>query len=337
MIQPPFHRRTGAGGRMARAGARAAPAALAAALIIAATITAPAALAAQEPVPTLDRVDSLVSAGSYDLARATLTRWWSARDEFDIPGSDRAHGLMLRARLATDLEAAESDYLAVVLGYPTSSRAAEALLRLGQGLLDAGDITRAAGYLRRLDNDYPGRPEHTAGLLWLARAETRLHRAGPACAAARAGLKDARDPDMAAMLRAEEESACAAAAVASTPAGDARPRSTPARTVPAATPPRGSAPRPAPQSRATPPAPERGQFSAQSGAFRYQRSVDALVARLEEAGYQPRVVRVPGSSLIRVRVGRFTALEPARAVTAELKRRGFDAVVVRDADREMNP
>ena len=276
--------------------------------------------AASAQVPTLERVDSLVTAGHYDQARTILDRWWSARDEFEVPGSDMARALMLRARLAPDLEAAEPDYLAVVLGYPTSDYAPEALLRLGQGLLNAGDATRAAAYLERLVADYPGKPQRTLGLLWLARANTAARRPAAACRAARQGIASASDPDLRAMLQVEAGASCA---VGSSPEPRAETRAetpTPRRTEPAA-----------------PAAATRGPYSVQTGAFRYERSAEALMERLREAGHSPRLVRLPGSDLLRVRVGRFQTADEARRLEAEIRTDGFDAVLVSDADEEQGP
>lgn len=312
---------------------------------------------AQEPVPTLDRVDSLVTAGNYELARTTLTRWWSARDQFDVPGSDRVRGLMLRARLAPDLKTAESDYLAVILGYPTSDYAPEALLRLGQGLLENGDATRAAGYLRRLETDYPGRPQRQLGLLWLARAEGRLRQTAAACASAREGLEAARDPDLKAMFGAEVDQRCTAdarnVAAAGSAAGEPQPagapapsaedvptRAAPTPAVPGGRPAEAGAvtPRPsAPPAARAATGTERGRYSVQTGAFRYERSVAAMVARLGKAGYDARVARLPGSALMRVRVGRFTERGDAARLAARLKESGIDALVVGDADQEQHP
>jgi tetratricopeptide (TPR) repeat protein len=178
-------------------------------LAVVLVVMAPALARAQPP--TLDRVDSLVTTGAYGDARETLERWWSARDEFHVPGSDMARALMLRARLSLDPVAAEEDYLALVLGYPTSEYAPTALLRLGQGLLATGDYARAVGYLQRLTTDYPARPERTTGLLWLARAANAARRVDLACRAARDGLALARDrdADLAAMLRIEAAASCA--------------------------------------------------------------------------------------------------------------------------------
>jgi TolA-binding protein len=300
-------------------GGRTAPAAL----LVLAALVAPAAARAQ--VPTLDRVDSLVVAGDYSAARSTLDRWWSARDQFDVPGSDKARALMLRAQLAPDAETAEPDYMAVVLGYPTSDHAPEALLRLGQGLLATGEAARSAAYLERLTADYPGWSRRPLALLWLARANTAARRSAAACNAARTGLRDTRDPDLSAMLRVEAGASCAIGEQA----GQAE--TAPSRPAPEAAPapPRRAEPAPAPAGR--------GDFTVQSGAFRYQKSADALMARLREAGFEPRLVRVPRNDLMRVRVGRFTDVDQARALVSRLRGLSFEAIVVRDAAQERRP
>lgn len=287
--------------------------------LAAGAIVGPAPAAAQAPVPSLDAVDSLIAAGLYDDARATLDRWWSAREAFQVPGSDRARGLVLRARLKPDPAAAEEDYLAVILGYPTSPVAPEALLRLGQGLLASGQAVRAAGYLRRLTADYPGRPQRTLGMLWLARAENAAHRPAAACAAAREGLLDAaQDPGLAAMLRLEEAASCAI--------GDGGRDAVTAERPPVVT-------------AAAPPAPpaETGRYAVQSGAFRYTEGADALLARLRDAGYDARAVLVPGSTLVRIRVGHFATADEAARLVREIRADGFEAVVVSDADEERRP
>lgn len=283
---------------------------LAAILAIPVATTAPAAA----QVPTLDRVDSLVTAGQYDDARAILDQWWSARDEFDVPGSDKARALMLRAQLAPDPEEAEPDYLAVVLGYPTSPHAPEALLRLGQGLLSTGDATRAAAYLERLVADYPGRPQRTTGLLWLARANTAARRPAAACGAARQGLQSTDDPDLRSMLQVEAGASCGIA-----------------QSAPAEEPAEGPAEEPdTPEAAA-------GEFAAQTGAFRYRRSADELIEQLQENGHQPRLVNVLRKDFLRVRIGRFETSEEAERLVDQLRNQGFDAVVVSDADEEIEP
>lgn len=287
-------------------------------------------------VPSLPRVDSLLAAGEYDQARSDLERWWSAREEFDVPGSDRARALMLRARLAPDMETAEPDYLAVVLGYPTSEHAPDALLRLGQGLLAAGEPVRAADYLQRLTADYPGRPQRTVGLLWLARAGTAAGRSAAACSAAREGLRAAAgDSDLVAMLHIEEAASCTIGSA------DAGAVTTPATARP--DPPTAGRPRAAEP--AASPAPDRpagaeaadGGYAAQTGAFSQPGGARALAERLRAAGHEPRTVLVPASDLFRVRVGRFASTQEAARLVVRLRSQGFDAYVVGDVRQEREP
>ena len=305
------------------------------ALAVALLLLVPTGGAAQ--VPTLDRVDSLVAAGRYDEARAGLDRWWSARQAFDVPGSDRARAMVLRGRLQTDPAAAENDYLGVVIGHPTSPHAPEALLRLGQGLLATGQAARAAGYLQRLVADYPGRPQRTLGLLWLARAHTGARNLPAACRAARDGLDDVDDAEIAAMLRIEEAAACAIGGqLAEAPRADPAPAppAQPARQDPA---PAEARERPPPATTAGAREAPGGAFAVQTGAFRYRQGAEALMGRLRTAGYEPRLVLVPNSELMRVRVGRFATAGDAARVVTEVRRAGFDAVVVGDARAERTP
>ena len=119
-------------------------------------------LQAQDP---LDRVESMLASGRLTDARNTLDRWIAEHP----PGSrsatseQQAHALLLQGRLNADLREAEDAYLAVVLSYPTSRYAPEALLRLGQVLVaigmaddDPDEAARGAAYLERLLDDYPG-------------------------------------------------------------------------------------------------------------------------------------------------------------------------------------
>jgi cell division septation protein DedD len=294
----------------------------------------PAALGAQ--TPTLERVDSLVAAADYETARTTIEAWAAGRSG-RMTGAQQARGLMLRGQLARSPAEAEPHYLALVLGYPIAPEAPRALLRLGQGLLMTGEPARAVGYLQRFVADYPGHPERTVGLLWLARARTAARESAAGCAAARQGLADTRDPDLVAMLRVEEDAACARAAggqsAQAQPAAPPPAAPPPAARPPAARPP-ATTPAPAARPATTPAAATTGRFSAQVGAFRQQQSVDDVVARLRRAGYEPRVAMVPGSSLIRVRVGRFANQGDAARQVARLKGNGFDAVVVNDANQE---
>jgi hypothetical protein len=240
----------------------------------------------------------------------------------------RARAHLLRARLAPDLRSAERDYLAVALGHPTTPYAPHALLALGQGFLASGDRARAVAYLQRLVDDYPGSTHRPVGFLWVARARRLEGDLAGACIAARAGLAGAA-PDVAALLRREEQAVCQPAEE-----GDNAPRT---QGQGAARDP-GRTNQPAGRTnQAERPAASQGRFAVQSGAFRQLDGARALADRLRSAGYEPRIVLVSGSRLLRVRVGRFPSAADAEAFAARIRTAGFPAVVVNDAHQEQQP
>src|SRR5690606_2631373 len=131
---------------------------------------------------TLDRVQNLIATGRLTEARNTLADWERTHQRADAASyDDRARALFLSALLTTDAQAAEDAFLGVVLSYPSSSVAPEALLRLGQAHFSAGDTQRAIDYLERLRYDYPRAAERETGLLWLARAQLAAGNAATTC------------------------------------------------------------------------------------------------------------------------------------------------------------
>lgn len=243
----------------------------------------------------LGRAERLVAHGRYTEARDVVGRWLErARGSAsDVSAGERARARLLRARLAPDLESAERHYLAVVLGYPSTPQAAEALLRLGQGLAAAGERERGVEYLRRLTVDHPESPRRETALRWLARIGS-----GPG------GEGAGGDGDVAAASAASDGRAGTVAAVE------------PADRAPG------------------PEADDAARYAVQTGAFRYERGAVELAERLRRAGFSPRFVFVPVNDLLRVRVGRFPALEDAVDLVRRLKAAGFAAVVVGDAADE---
>lgn len=77
-----------------------------------------------------------------------------------------------------------------------------------------------------------------------------------------------------------------------------------------------------------------GHFAVQLGAFSSQGRAEALLERVAAAGFEARLVRVPGSDLVRVRVGTFDSAEGAGEILGRLQELGFPATVARDAHRE---
>jgi hypothetical protein len=75
--------------------------------------------------------------------------------------------------------------------------------------------------------------------------------------------------------------------------------------------------------------------TVQVGAFLDPARALALADRIESLGYSPRLVRLPGNDLVRVRIGRYGAREPADLLAAELRTKGIDCTLSFDAHREV--
>lgn len=250
----------------------------------------------------LDRVIEYIDAAHFDSARSALQRWHATRAPSALP-AERAAAASLTARLERDGAAAREAWLALALAHPFSPDAGLALLRVGQAAVLAGDTLTARVYLTRLHDDFPGSGHGAEAYLWLSRTHQLARRGASACDAARAGLAEGGSAEVLGLLRLQQERACIAGAADPTP--------------------------PAPVT-VTP----GGRFAVQSGAFRARAGADALMARLRQAGLQPRLVRVPGNDLMRVRVGAFEEQADAVAARDRLRSEGFDAVLVDDATRE---
>src|SRR5688572_318754 len=160
----------------------------------------------------MNRADSLLIAGQYEQARATLADWDRANPaSASTEPAQRSRAIYLTARLTTDATQAQNHYLTVALSYPTSREAPDALLRVGQSFLATGDPPRAVGYLERLINDYPTASVRPLGFLWLARAQIAADKASSACTTATAALKPGTSitGELATQIANEQRSACA--------------------------------------------------------------------------------------------------------------------------------
>jgi hypothetical protein len=79
---------------------------------------------------------------------------------------------------------------------------------------------------------------------------------------------------------------------------------------------------------------EEGRFCIQLGAFGSLDRARGLAVSLSSAGYEPRIVRTPGSGLARVRLGRFSNREGAEGLARELEEKGYTAILATDAHEE---
>ena len=78
-----------------------------------------------------------------------------------------------------------------------------------------------------------------------------------------------------------------------------------------------------------------GSYTVQVGAFASSDRARTLADQIREEGFETRIVQIPESRWIRVRVGRFQTQAQARELITRLSSLGFDAVLASDVDKEM--
>jgi cell division septation protein DedD len=290
----------------------------------------------------LDEAESLITAGVFPEARGLLTRWrrehpTAARDNAEMQA--RYH--VLSARVNTDAQHAEDNYLTVAVNYPTTRVAPEALLRLGQARHARGDSQHAAAYLERIMTDYPESELRALAAIWLARVQGGTASKRELCDRLRP-VDPGSNPETIQHLKIEQIRACGsaqplkAATRSSAPrtvrTDTARPPLEPdtaiRETVKTDTAPRKAEP-------AVTAAQSKTPIAIQIGAFRELSRARAAMAELERAGFTDiRLVRVPGNTLIRVRIGKFNNRAAASAMLARLGDANISAVLVTDTNSE---
>ena len=274
------------------------------AVILAVGVAVP--VGAQESLAT---VDSLALAGRADEARTVLDSWW-LNDRAGSNRRDRQHGLWLRAILTVDPNMAGLDFQRLALEYPGGSYSDEAMLRLGLISAGAGDLPRAAGYFRTLVTDYPRSPRRRQAEEWLSDHLVEVEEAEAAAQEAEAVAREAeavaaRSADSATGADAAADAAVAAAAVqepeTDSPSG--------AETASL-------------------------RYAVQVGAFESEERARDLLAAVNASGFRARIVRVPESPLVRVRIGAFSDRAGAAELMDQVRRRGHEATIAADVPDE---
>lgn len=261
------------------------------------SLVSPHWLAAQGPA--LGQVERLASTGRAEEARAMLLEWWED-DRSDASRGDLQLGLWLRGRLTVDPGQAAREFRRLVIEYPGGRYADQALFRLVQGAYAQGDLERVRTYMTSLTRDHPGSPVLETAEAWMTRAST----AGP--------------PPILQVVEAEESE-------------DPRTEDTPVEESVAEPSPPVVAPS---QDTATAGTSSQGRYTVQLGAFLDESRAQALLARASLADLDVRLVRVEGSRLVHVRVGRFYSSAQAGVSFQNVTALGFTAAVVRDAQNE---
>jgi hypothetical protein len=108
----------------------------------------------------------LVSQGQGTAGRALID---SLLGTMPAGSPEHAEGLFWRAVTAAKAEDAERDYLRIVIEYPLSSRAEDALIRLAELEMMRGDRMRAQRHLQRLIVEHPNGVSRARASYWLAR------------------------------------------------------------------------------------------------------------------------------------------------------------------------
>lgn len=230
----------------------------------------------------------------------------------------RANALFWRASLAADTPSAQRDYLLITVDYALTPRAADALLRLAQIDLTAGNRAGARQRLERLVLEHPTTTASAEGWFYLGVVRRDEGDLANGCAALDSARTRLSAGDVERRNRVDFEAQ--------------RCRTLPQQSAPPPTPP--GAPPGALPVRVPPPdtvkPPTGPQWSVQVAAFRTQAEGDALARTLRARGYEPRVVHL--EPYFRVRIGMFNTRQEAAALVTRLRAERTEAIVV-EAER----
>jgi cell division septation protein DedD len=258
----------------------------------------------------LDQVEELVRLGRTNDARTVLQEWWSA-ERAAAPQRDQQRSLWLRGRLTPDPTLADLDFQRIVVLYPSSPYAPQALLRLAQSAHAHGDGATAERHVASIARDYPASPVRAEAEAWLRSAGT--------------------PPPPSAVTPPSTTLPPSSQPVAVQPPSAQPPSTQPVATQPPATQPATTVPPVEPATpRASAPADAVLDWAVQFGAFTDQERAFALHQQLFDAGLAARLVRVSGSGFLHVRIGRFGTREEAARELQRVTALGYTAAIVRD-------
>ena len=76
------------------------------------------------------------------------------------------------------------------------------------------------------------------------------------------------------------------------------------------------------------------RYAVQVGAFESEERARSLLAAVNASGFRARIVRVPGSALVHVRIGTFLDRTGAAELMVRVRRRGHEATIAVDVAGE---
>lgn len=247
---------------------------------------------------TLDAVDSLVSLGKADEARSALLDWLVSNGS-GASRREQQRSLWLRGILTVDPAQAAVDFQRLAVEFPGGEWTDDALLRLARYAEALGDEDEAARHYRTILRDHPPGPPRESAREWLDAHADVL---------ARIEDRDREEP----------------------PVPEARPPEPDEARTPE---PPAPGPEEAPSAEAGRDA-STADWGVQLGAFSEPERARDVMERARGAGFEPRLVRVPGSDLLRVRIGRLENAAAARDLADRAAARGFAVYVVQGVTEE---
>lgn len=261
--------------------------------------------------PVFIRARQLVVNGNGAAGRMLVDSVVAAR----VPGTPAyADALFWRAALAAGGADAERDYRRIVVEYPLSVHAGDALFQLAQLETARGDRASAITHLERFMLENPTHPDRARAGLSLIRL-----------------LFDDGDTRRACRVLGRTEPGLSASDV------ELRnqfayfdPRCAGVDTTIARTPPKQTSPKPL-EPVEKPPA-SAGRYTLQVAAYTDRAEAERLAKKLVARGMEARVVGT--SKLFRVRIGRFATRAAATAEARELKAKKIDAFVTETSGEE---
>jgi len=271
--------------------------------------------------PVFVRAQQMVIAGQDSAGRAVIDSVLAATSE----GNPRyAEGLFWRATLSKTAAAAERDYRRIVVDFPLSPRAQDALLRLAQLEMTRGDRTSARGHLERLQREHPLGPTSTRGSVMLAQLAFNDGDVTTGCAAIAAARDGLTAADVELRNQIEYYGPRCANLAAMNAARDSAAAKGPGRGADSVATARGPA-------GGEPAVATRQEYSVQVAAYETRAAADSLARRLSTRGYAVRVVgdRAP----YRVRVGRYPTRERASDAVRQMARQNVRGIVVQAEPR----
>jgi cell division septation protein DedD len=294
---------------------------------------AAAAPVVPDPADTLlRRAQQMVYEGHAAGGRAIIDSVLTATS----PGTPQyAEVLFTKAVVAPTAFEAERDFQRVIVEYPSSPRADDALLRIAQEEIARGDKEAARQHLTRLDRDRPPTSTLPRANLSVARAWFEVDDPTHACAALAAAhsttpssaIELIHQLDYAAQpcaglpvvaVKTAPPPVATAPAPAPAPA-PSTPPPTPVVSTPAPTP---AVSTPAPTPVASTPA---GKYTVQVAAYDTRGAAEALASKLRERGYESRVWGT--AAPFRVRIGHYTTRAAAERELSALQAKQMSGFV----------